>query len=103
MNRLDSQHCDPELVIPGGELALLGAAEFAERCGGCFYPQDVEGDLFQPREVVGSVVFTDGGDILAEIDVEDPVQSVLNPPVSAWGGSESLGSHETGRNVVTAF
>ena len=52
MNRFNAQDCHSERIVPGGELSLLGEAEFAEDSGFGLQAQNVEHDLFQAGEII---------------------------------------------------
>src|SRR6266852_5968931 len=66
---------DEEGVVPGCGFDLLLDGEF-----GWMDAQDVEGELSQDREVLGSIVLSRAIGVLAQDDVEKPVQVVLDRP-----------------------
>src|SRR5690349_5546022 len=61
-----------------------GALDFAAQGGAIGMSSvDVERQLAQDREVLGSVVFAGAVAILGEVHVERPVEPVLDAPVTA--------------------
>src|SRR5215217_8466472 len=74
---------DPEhvVVVPGRHFAPTASAGSAAAVSS----DEVEGDLAQEGEVAGSGAVAHATVVLAEGDVEDPVQRVLDAPVPADG------------------
>jgi hypothetical protein len=72
---------DPEhvVVVPGRHFALTASAGSATAISG----DEVEGDFAQEGEVAGGGAVAHAAVILADGDVEHPVQSVLDAPVPA--------------------
>lgn len=77
-----------EVVIRRGLEALL----FDGLGGGgwCLFDQ-VQGELAQGVEIPWSVVAADAAVVLAEGDVQDPMQGVFDAPVGAHGVGELAG------------
>src|SRR5512144_240879 len=74
---------DPEhvIVVPGRHFAPTTSAGLVTAVSG----DEIEGDLAQEGQVAGSGAVAHATVILAEDDVEDPVQRVLDAPVPADG------------------
>src|SRR5919199_1740422 len=72
---------DPEhvVVVPGGLLAPAAKARLAAAVAG----DEVEGDPAQEGEVAGGGAVAHPAVVLAEGDVENPMQGVLDAPVPA--------------------
>src|SRR5581483_839814 len=103
------------------KLCLVGAREGVEQAGevvwveggleafgreaalGGVGAQEVEGDLAQQREVARAVAGADPAAVLAERDIQDPVQAVLDPPVAADGGGQARGVRRQAADVVAAL
>ncbi len=51
---------------------------------------DVEGDFSQEGDVLRAVVLTVSCGVLAEVDVEDPVQFVFDVPMGSDGFDEGV-------------
>src|SRR3954451_7452510 len=64
-------------VVPRGLLALASQAGLAGVIGAV----EVEGDPAQAGQVARGPALADAAVVLAEDDVQDPVQAVLDPPV----------------------
>src|SRR5688500_10219276 len=81
---------DPEhvVVVPGGLLAPAAEAGLAAAVAG----DQVEGDLAQEGEVAGGGAVAHPAVILAEGDVENPMQGVLDAPVPADRPGQDGGS-----------
>ena len=62
--------------------------------------EEVEGEAAQDGEVLGAIVAAVAGAVLVEFDVENPVQRVLDRPVTADGAGENLGGEGRGSDVV---
>ena len=61
---------------------------------------DVDCEAPQDREVLGTVVFSGSAAVLVEHDVEDPMQLVLDPPMTAHDLQQSFGGNVLGKQVV---
>jgi len=99
----DPQDCVPVAILPGGELALLAQAELAklgERGG--FSLEQVEHDPLQPRQVVRGVILAHGGGVFQEIDVQHPVDAIIDAPMRPDGFGKVDGRHDPERNVVAS-
>src|SRR3954462_10489649 len=66
-----------ERVVPAGVLALALQARLQRDVR----PGEVERHLAQQRQVPGRVALPPPAHVLGEDDVEDPMQSVLHPPM----------------------
>src|ERR671929_615506 len=73
-----------ERVIPAGVLALALQARLQR----AVRPGQVQRDLAQERQVPGRVALAHPARVLAEDDVEHPVQPVPHPPMAPYGGRE---------------
>src|SRR3712207_1597897 len=82
-SRISLASDDPEhvIVVPGRHFAPTAAAGWAVAVSG----DEVEGDLAQEGEVAGGGAVAHATVVLAEGDVEDPMQGVLDAPVPADG------------------
>src|SRR5215212_6180412 len=80
---------DPEhvIVVPGRHFTPTASAGSAAAVSS----DEVEGDLAQEGEVAGSGAVAHATVVLAEGDVEDPVQRVLDAPVPADGFDQDGG------------
>ncbi len=90
---MNPEHFHTDIVIPGRPFALESQA----RLGGVGFVRtnQVQHDLLEQGEVLRGVVFADHAVVLAEADVEHPVQAVLDGPVRAHdpGGDLALAAH----------
>src|ERR1700754_1635940 len=77
---------EKEFVVPSGMEHLVADAL---RPGSCL--EDVDGDLSEGSEVLGGMIFAGSAGILAEQDVEYPVEIVLDAPMGANDLEELLG------------
>lgn len=67
-----TKHGEDEAVV------LTGALDFpAYRCGSRMGSEDVESEPAQEGEVLGSIVHSRPVAVLVEVDIEDPVQLVV--------------------------
>ncbi len=66
------------------------------------FSHEVYGHVFDDGHVFGTVAGAQSGEIIAEDDIEDPVETVFDVPVGAHGAGEGLGV-EPGRGEVVAF
>lgn len=82
-------------------VAPAGAQDFVvgRHLGGMGLKQ-VEGGLAQDGEVLGPVAEDGAGLVLAEGDVEAPMQVVLDAPVGAHDAAQALGGDEAGEDEV---
>src|SRR3712207_867520 len=82
-SRISLASDDPEhvIVVPGRHFAPTAAAGWAVAVSG----DEVEGDLAQEGEVAGGGAVAHATVVLAEGDVENPMQGVLDAPVPADG------------------
>src|SRR3712207_6449730 len=81
---------DPEhaIVVPRRHFTPAAASGSAAAVSG----DEVEGDLAQEGEVAGGGAVAHAAVVLAEGDVEDPVQRVLDAPVAADGPDQDGGN-----------
>lgn len=63
-------------------------------------PNDVDCESSQDREALGTVVFSGSTAILVEHNVEDPMQLVLDSPMTAHDLQQSFGGDVLGKQVV---
>lgn len=61
---------------------------------------NVERQLAQDREVLGSIVFPRPVPVLGEVDIERPMKPVLDAPVTACDVQEALGRHVFGQQIM---
>src|SRR4051812_10742000 len=89
---------DPEhvVVVPGRHFTPTASAGSAAAVSG----DKVEGDLAQEGEVAGSGAVAHAAVVLAEGDVEHPMQCVLDAPVPADGLDQDGGIIATTREEV---
>src|SRR3954466_1695271 len=86
-----SQKSEHVIIVPGGLLATRPHAD-----PGCSVPpHEVDGDLAQDGQVASCRAIPDAAVILAEGDIEDPMEPIFNRPVPA----DRLDQH---RGVITA-
>src|SRR3954449_2813854 len=86
-----SQKSEHVIIVPGGLLATRPHAD-----PGCSVPpHEVDGDLAQDGQVARCRAIPDAAVILAEGDIEDPMEPIFNRPVPA----DRLDQH---RGVITA-
>ena len=62
--------------------------------------QDVEGKPAQDGEVLGSIVHSCPAGIFVEVDIEHPVQLVLDGPMTTRNLQQPLGGHGLGEQIV---
>ena len=95
---MNPEHFHTDIVIPGRPFALESQA----RLGGVGFVRtdQVQHDLLEQGEVLRGVVFADHAVVLAEADVEHPVQAVLDGPVRAHGLGQFLGTEAARADVV---
>ncbi len=79
------QHGEEIGLVEGGAEALGGDAAF----GGALLAQQVEGEVAQHGQVRGTVADADPALVLAEGDIENPMDAVLDPVLSTCGRGSS--------------
>src|SRR5215211_3519376 len=90
-----TEHCHEEGVVPAGAL------DFAPY--GCAIGvglEDVEREPAQDSEVLGSIVLSCAISILGELNVEHPVELVLDGPMTARDLQQPLGGHIFGQEIM---
>src|SRR3982751_1467714 len=88
-----SQKSEHVIIVPGGLLATRPHAD-----PGCSVPpHEVDGDLAQDGQVARCRAIPDAAVILAEGDIEDPMESIFqsssaggSPGSAPWGHHRSL-------------
>jgi hypothetical protein len=71
-----SQKSEHVIIVPGGLLATGPHAD-----PGCSVPShEVDGDLAQNGQVASCRAIPDAAVILAEGDIQDPMEPIFNPP-----------------------
>src|SRR5215203_1547010 len=86
---------EQEAVVPAGAL------DFSAYGGGTgTRSKNIEREPAQDSEVLGSIVLPRSIAILVEMDVEHPMQLVLDRPVTARDLQQSLGGHRPGEQVI---
>src|SRR3954467_15960669 len=86
---------EEEAVVPAGAL------DFPTYGGGTrTRSKDVEREPAQDGEVLGSIVHSRPVAVLVEVDVEYPVQLVLDGPMTARDRQQPLGGHMLGEQIV---
>jgi hypothetical protein len=98
-----SKYREEEGIVPSGALDLS-----ADRCLVGMGAQRVERELSQHGKVVRSMILAVSRGILAEDDVEDPMELVLDGPVLADdveqpGGAEHAGEQEVSHHDVVGL
>src|ERR1700744_4877303 len=68
-----ADHSQEECIVPSGPLDLA-----AQRCGMGMRSHDIEGEPAQDGEVFRSIVFPRAIGVLREMDVEHPMQAILD-------------------------
>src|SRR5882757_10805304 len=90
-----TEHGEQEGVVPARAL------DFAtDGFGVGMGLEDVEREPAQDSEVLGSVVLSRAVAILVEVDVEYPMELVLDAPVTARDLQQPLGGHVSGQQIV---
>src|SRR5258708_31293212 len=90
-----SQHGEEEGVVP------TGAFDFSTYGRGTgMGSKDVECEPAQDGEVLGSIVHSGPVAVLVEVNVEHPVQLVLDGPVTARDLQQPFGGHMPGQQVI---
>src|SRR5689334_2955460 len=87
----------------GQEIGVVpsGAFDFATQGGAIRMGLvDVERELAQDCEVLGSIVLSCAVAILGEVDVEHPVEAVLDAPMAASDLQKPFGRHLFGQQIV---
>jgi hypothetical protein len=89
------------------EIAAPHPAEFAAFCdgdgvGGVTPEQSVR-EVTDDGEVLARILGSDPGLVLGKADVEDPVQTVLNRPMTSDSGECFLGEHVSGGDEEALF
>jgi hypothetical protein len=90
-----SEDLEKEAIFPCGSLDFVGHGY-----GSRMAADKVEGDASQDCEVLGSIVLSGSVRILREQDVEHPMQSVLDAPVTAHGVQQRSGCDVFGEQEV---
>src|SRR5262245_35568707 len=90
-----TEHGEEKGVVPA---STLDFATYGLGVG--MRSQDVESEPAQDSEVLGSIVLSRPVAVLVEVDVEDPVQLVLDGPVAARDLQQSFGGHVFRQQVV---
>src|SRR5215211_7377483 len=90
-----TEHCHEEGVVPAGAL------DFAPYgCAVGVGLEDVEREPAQDSEVLGSIVLSCAISILGELNVEHPVELVLDGPMTARDLQQPLGGHIFGQEIM---
>jgi hypothetical protein len=90
-----AEDVEKEGVVPSGSFDFL-----AHGCGCRMAPNDIESEPAQDREVFRAVVFPGSGAVFAEDDVEDPMQSILDAPMTAHRLQQSFGGDVLGQEEM---
>src|SRR5262245_11401687 len=91
-----TEHAEEEGIVPAGTL-YFASDRGAVRMG----PQYVEGKLAEDSEVLGGIVLSGSIAILGEMNVEHPMELVLDAPVTAGDLQKLLRRHVFRQNMVT--
>src|SRR5437660_11835270 len=91
-----TEDCQEEGIVPAS--ALDSASQ-----GGSIWmsSQDVEGEPAQNGEVLGSMVAARAVGVLGKMDVEHPMELVLDAPMAAGDVEQPLGRDVFGQEIVT--
>src|SRR6266550_4307866 len=81
-----AEEIEKERVVPAGTLEFL-----AQGYSVWVRANDVECESSQDREVLRGIVFSGSVAILVEQNIEDPMQAVLDAPMTAHDLQQSLG------------
>ena len=84
---------------PAGPLAF----DVYARLAGALLLDEVQCDATQDCKVLGAVAGADAAVVFAESHVQHPVAAILNAPVGADGGIESVGAECKAADVVAPF
>lgn len=100
---LDAKDAAHDGLFEIGEFSFLPLAEFFFGKGrlGLVQAEHVEHHATDQGENFRRIVFLDGAGVLAEIDIEHPMQLVFHRPMSPNRLGQSLRGHVPGRDVVT--
>jgi hypothetical protein len=90
-----AEEVEKEGIVPSGALDFL-----AQGYGVGMRANDIGGKSSQDREVLWSIVFSCTIAILAEHDVEHPMQAVLDAPMTAHNLQQSFGWNVLGKQVI---
>ncbi len=88
------------ILVGGGGKQPLGLDAGLARS---VQPEEIEGDVAYQCEVVGDMTAATAGVIVAELNIEAPMQTVLDLPVTAYGMSDFLGVRGEAADVVLAL
>ena len=86
-SHLGQKDFEQVVIVPSGQLALGAYAELVRG----FLPQQVKGDVSQHGKVFRPVSLAHAGIILAEGDIQDPMELVFDLPVSSHRLKQLLG------------
>lgn len=90
-----AKHTEEEGIIPARAL------DFASNRGGVgMRSQDIKGEPAQDGKVLGSVVLSGTVSILGEVNIEHPVELVLDAPVASGDVQQPLGRDVFGEEIV---
>src|SRR6202140_3506308 len=91
-----AEGCDEEGIVPAS------AFDFAPQGGSIWVSsQDVEGEPAQNGEVLGSIVLARAVAVFGKMDVEHPMELVLDAPMTAGDVQQPLGRDVFGQEIVT--
>ena len=94
MKGLSGDEAGEEFVVPGGDFTLESKADLAGRSS-----DQVEGDVLDGGEIGRGVLGADRAFVIAEDHVHDPMQAVLNRPMSTDNRPDLGGEPDQGRDV----
>src|SRR6266567_7045443 len=90
-----AEHAGKEGIVPAGAL------DFAPDRGAVrVSSQDVEGEPAQDGEVLGSIVLSRAIAIFGEMNIEHPMELVLDAPMTAGDVQQPLGGDVFGQEIV---
>lgn len=84
---MNPQYSHTDIVIPSGPLALESQAGLGRV--GFVRTNEVQHNLLEQGEALGSVVLADHAVILSEADIEHPVKAVLDAPMRSHDAANS--------------
>src|SRR5271168_1970689 len=90
-----TEEVEKEGIVPAGTLDFL-----SHGYGVGMRANDIDRKSSQDREVLGTIVFSGTVAILAEHDVEHPMQPVLDAPVTAHNLQQSFGGNVLGKQII---
>jgi len=89
------EEVEKECVVPACAFDFLAHGDAVGMAA-----DDIERKSSQDRQVLWGVVFSGSRTVFVEDDIENPMQLVLDSPMTAHGVQQSLGGEELGKQVI---